>query len=249
MKSLKVPYGRAGGKHFLSKTIVKMIPTDYKIYCEPFFGAGAVFFRKGRREGEVEVINDADEDVYFIMQLLKENSNWVNEHFNRTPDKKYFESIRDSRQPLHVLERLKTSFYNKGVSFNEALFSNKTIQTDYSPYSERLKDTIILNNDYTYIINAYDSPTTFFYLDPPYEVCNKGFYKGHNNIDYTALRDKLKTIKGRFLMSINDSPNIRDIFKDFNIQEVSTRYSVCKKTNIRKVGELVITNYPSTPPI
>jgi DNA adenine methylase len=110
---------------------------------------------------------------------------------------------------------------------------------NYPKYRERLKDTIILNTSYENVIKEYDSPTTFFYLDPPYENSKKTTSSRYESIDYTQLRDTLKSIQGKFLLSINDSPFIRELFKDFTIEEVETRY--CLKQ--RRVVELLIKNY------
>ena len=53
----------------------------------------------------------------------------------------------------------------------------------------------------------------------------------------------LKDIKGKFILSLNDHPAVRDIFKDFYIKEVETTYSIAVKTSASKVGELIISNH------
>ena len=59
------------------------------------------------------------------------------------------------------------------------------------------------------------------------------------------MSNLLKNIKGRFLLSINDSPNIRNIFKDFKIISLEVRGAAGED---RKLGsairkELLIKNY------
>ena len=91
------------------------------------------------------------------------------------------------------------------------------------------------------IINKYDSPTTLFFLDPPYEK-SKGLYEEYK-FDYNELNDVLKRVKGYFILTLNDSKNIRNIFKDFIIKGIT----VGKKSNAgfgqndRK--EVIIMNY------
>lgn len=65
------------------------------------------------------------------------------------------------------------------------------------------------------------------YLDPPYYGC-EGYYGSgiFSCADFTDLRDRLAKVKGKFIMSINDVPQIRELFRDFTIMEVPTRYSV-----------------------
>lgn len=55
------------------------------------------------------------------------------------------------------------------------------------------------------------------------------------------MADILKNIKGRFMLSINDTPFIRETFKSFKIGEVKTRYTI-EKNNDKVVTELIIAN-------
>jgi DNA adenine methylase len=55
----------------------------------------------------------------------------------------------------------------------------------------------------------------------------------------------LAGIKGKFLLSINDHPVVREWYKPFYIEEVETRYTLCRQQSGRQpVKELFITNYP-----
>jgi DNA adenine methylase len=109
-------------------------------------------------------------------------------------------------------------------------------------YKERLEDVIIHNTDYKELIEKYDSSEAFFYLDPPYEKSD-GLYK-HNIINMNEMYHLLANIKGKFLMSYNNSDVVRELFKDFNVYEVETKYSKsfgCVRED--KVIELLISNY------
>lgn len=60
----------------------------------------------------------------------------------------------------------------------------------------------------------------------------------------SRLRNILGNIKGKFLVTINDHPQVKEWYKEFNIQEVKVRYSVSKEQKARKqYGKLIITNY------
>ncbi|PIE59089.1 MAG: DNA adenine methylase, partial [Desulfobulbus propionicus] len=61
---------------------------------------------------------------------------------------------------------------------------------------------------------------------------------------FLDLRDALTAIKGRFLMTINDVPEIREMFKQFNIEEVKLKYSCCSSSKARSKPrtELLISN-------
>ena len=66
-----------------------------------------------------------------------------------------------------------------------------------------------------------------FYLDPPYWGCEDDYGKAmFAPKDFDRLAAQLKGIKGRFLMSINDVPKIRELFAVFDIKQVKVSYSV-----------------------
>ena len=56
--NMKTPITYYGGKQLLASTIVSMIP-EHRIYCEPYFGGGAVFFAK--EPSYLEAINDLND--------------------------------------------------------------------------------------------------------------------------------------------------------------------------------------------
>lgn len=44
--------------------------------------------------------------------------------------------------------------------------------------------------------------------------------------DFTAIADRLRHLKGNFVMSINDVPEIRETLAGFNLQEAALNYTV-----------------------
>lgn len=234
---MKAPFGRIGGKSKIANLIIKMFPKDYKIYIEPFIGAGNVLFRIPTPQSGVmptEIVNDLDKDIYHIFKILKSHGKWVNENINRNLTLGQFEKNKDKNDPLSKLENLKSSFFNRGKSFIE----RKPSKTNYAVYQDRLRDVIIKNKSFEKIIKKYDSKDSFFYLDPPYEIAEEGgYYKYH--VTPEEIYNSIKNLKGKFLLSYNDSKHIRDIFKDFNIKKIKTYYTSSKKEKI----ELLISNY------
>ena len=111
-------------------------------------------------------------------------------------------------------------------------------------YKDKLKGVKILNQDYEKVIKQYDGPDTFFYLDPPYntkeKISNKDTgYVGGDEFDFERLYSVLQKIKGKFLMSMDNSQYIKDLFKKFKIKEV--RIPINRAPKFRK--ELLISNY------
>ena len=127
---------------------------------------------------------------------------------------------------------------------------SKDIYKEYNPlnklkrclenWKDASKDTKITNKEYGEIIHKYDRPDTFFFLDPPYENTNKTFgYSEDTDFDFARLESLVRLIKGNFLMTINDSPNIHRLFKGFNIKPWKVKTPWQKDRD-----ELLISNYP-----
>ncbi len=83
-------------------------------------------------------------------------------------------------------------------------------------------------------VTRIDRPGTLFYLDPPYWGSEGDYGKGmFGRDDFQRLAEQLHGIKGRFLLSINDVPDIRDLFAWARIDEVDTSYSFGNRTGGR----------------
>lgn len=134
---------------------------------------------------------------------------------------------------LHALVKIRAlsscTFGNRGRNGKMHLYAKNN---DFLPflercieYEERLKNTDVLNEDYKKVIERYDDIDTFFYLDPPYEMtwkAKKDVYR-YGNMNLIELQDVLSKIKGRFVLSMNDSPAMIELFKDFHIDTITAR--------------------------
>ena len=107
----------------------------------------------------------------------------------------------------------------------------------------RLAHVLVECMDFRELIPRYDRAHTLFYLDPPY--WNIVGYE-HNFVeqDFMDLAGVLSDIQGRFLMSINDTPEVRETFGRFNIEEVTLKYSMGRGHGSRDKlrTELLISN-------
>jgi DNA adenine methylase len=54
----------------------------------------------------------------------------------------------------------------------------------------------------------------------------------------------LQNIKGKFLLTINDCPKIRQLYKGLPMLKVNVKYTVARNKDDKDFGELVIANYP-----
>lgn len=247
------PFGRIGGKSRLKKRLVEMFPKGYEdmTYVEPFVGAGSVFYYKN--PSKEEVINDLNSYVIRMHRGLKKyDGDKISKDFNdaKNMSQEEFNKLRDMKPPqdpyknfLRELLLVKTGFYAKteGQSYNAGKGDKLHVNFD-GKYTERLKDTTILNEDFKKVINKYDSSTTFFYLDPPYENSEK-LYKD-DTLPIKDVYDIMKNIKGKFMISYNNSKEAKKLFERFHIRYLNTTYAdPFHGGSDRKVKEMIITNY------
>lgn len=250
--ALKCIVGRLGGKSKSKKIIVDdYFPEGYEtmLYVEPFVGGGSIFFYKN--PSVKEVVNDLDINIYNIFRGAKICSQEeVAKAIEGDYTKEDFNAIRDSLPPNDILGIFCRTYFlisrsimckGRDAMTNRKMFMNINLKG----YRERLENVDIYNVDYKELITEYDSDETFFYLDPPYEN-SKGLYK-NDVVAIEDMYDMLKNIKGKFLLSYNNSDKARELFKEYNIHGIVTKYSATtfahnrnKNTN---VVELLICNY------
>lgn len=252
-KMMKSPITRMGGKSKLRKTIIEMIP-EHTCYIELFFGAGWVYF--GKEESKVEVINDIDKELINLFKMIKYHAPEIErlleyEFSGRDIFEEYkhyrVEYLTEINRAIRFLYLISQSFAGKGNHYGYGTNSKPSPQIFYNgvldSVKKRLRNTYVENLSFDKIIDKYDREYSFFFCDPPYfETAGYGTEFGEK--EHLILRDKLKNIKGKFLVTINDHPKVREWYKEFNIQEVSVNYSVSRNAESRKkYGELIITNY------
>lgn len=240
------PFPRVGGKTQLVKELLKHIP-EHTTYVEPFAGGATLFFNLNTI-GKHTVLNDLDADVYATFNLFKNTdgkdiADAIRGDISR---EQFFELVK--QEPTTEYERAIRYLKLSKISFRSSLrsysYKKRLAKINYNnKYKDKLKDTVILNTDYKHAIHHYDSPSTFFYLDPPYDpkTTSEKTYK-HNSFDPEELCVVLKGISGKFLLSYNDCPKVRELFKDFTVMEVQTKYAGKGGTNQIRT-ELLIKNF------
>jgi DNA adenine methylase len=116
------------------------------------------------------------------------------------------------------------------------------MEEELSAVHLRLARVTIENLSWQEFLQRYDRKQTFFYCDPPYY---KAPYYVHNLLtldDYQMLADALECLKAKFILSINDTAEIRKIFGSFNLKPVNLNYTVAKKKQT-SAKELLVTNF------
>lgn len=252
---LRPPFCRLGSKRDIADRIIKLFPNDISTYVEPFVGSGAVFWKKPRHTKEV--LNDIDIELIKDYKRLKATkSRNFRTYLDTVPEIQAFVN----KTPSNDADKLTWSIASRcnKFGFSAKNIADGKIYRSANPYNKlknieeyqaRLKNVVITNMSYEKVIQKYDSPTSLFYCDPPYESIvgrDKKFqpYK-HNTFDQQSLQNVLSNIRGKFLLSINDSPTIRKLYRGFYYIVITIE----PKSFTQAVGgkprkELLIANYP-----
>lgn len=257
-KMLSAPIPRLGGKSRLRKKIISLLP-KHTCYVEPFFGAGWVYF--GKQPSKVEVINDIDGELINLFKMIKYHAEEIQrlmqyeissrDLFNEYKDMDVIK-LTEIQRAVRYIYLVSQSFGSKGGVFGYGTNTRPSPQifdtSALKELKERLRNTYIENLDYKIIFKKYDREWTVFFCDPPYLDTDIKFSPGckirFDRDEHIKLANILKSIKGKFLLTINDHEFIKELYKGFNIIETEVSYSVAKKTEgRRKYNELIITNY------
>lgn len=240
---------RVGSKRGIADKLISLIP-EHITYVEPFVGGGAVLFKK--EPSEREVINDLDDELIKTYRIAKRIKTFNFREDINTLDKvkEFFLQPIKTDEDYLTYQKIKycNSFGSVGAKQTYDLFkpSNPYASLkDIQKYKTRLENVKIHNLSYEKVIKKYDSKNTFFYLDPPY-MSSSRLYNGHGNFDYNKLLNVLINIKGKFMLSINDDINLRELFKQFHIKSlfVSSKSGTDKITiGGQHRNEMIITNY------
>lgn len=251
-----------GGKKALRDDVIIRMPPFYDKYIEVFGGAGWVLFRK-TPENEAEVFNDFNSNLVNLYRCVRDNPAKLKYKLryvlNSREDFRWIVFLHKKGifTRFHDYDRAAKFYQLIRYSYGSALesFASQphSIWNDFpliDMASRRLQKVIIENQDFEVLIKHYDSPGSFFYCDPPY-YATESYYKdvGFTKNDHVRLRDTLSKIKGKFLVSYNDCPEIRELwaYEGIHIESVSRmdnfrqRYSGGAMYN-----ELFISNYDTS---
>ena len=243
-----------GGKKLLRKKILKEFPEEgtYSRYIEVFGGAAWVLFGKDKF-ADLEVYNDINGNLVNLFRCVKyhpeavqKELEWIfmsREQFFDAVGQMNFRGMTDIQRAARFYITIHESFGADCRSFG---VRSKDIQKkilDLPEISNRLSRVLIENVDFEHLIKTYDRPQTLFYLDPPYYEAEKYYPDRFNPSDHVRLRDALRNILGKFIVSYNDCQEIRDLYSEFCILEVDRADNLVTKSESRRYRELIIKNY------
>jgi DNA adenine methylase len=253
-----LPY--IGGKNRLAKRIISLLP-EHTTYVEPFAGGAQVFFHK--EPSEVEVLNDLDGEIVNFFRVCQWHYQELVRCLAYCPASRKLHELFAAAAPttLTDIQRATRFFYLQKNSFGGLVvrqrFHYGVIQRpNYNPSRipetieqahRRLQHVQIESLPYEQILERYDRPTTLFYLDPPY--WERRLYR-HNfsEQDFIGLERRLHLIRGKFLLSLDDHPEVRKLFGHWHLMPIDIAYTAQRKVG-KRFRELLISNFEPIPEV
>src|SRR5215469_4193814 len=253
------PLSYIGGKNRLAKPIIEIFP-KHTTYVEPFAGGAQILFHKP--PSKVEVLNDLDGELVNLYRCAQQHYEELVRYFGYIlVSREWFdllkrsepETLTDIQRAARYLYLLRNSYaslvanpvYHRNVVQPPSSFNLENLPELIENAHRRLQRVQIECAPYEEVIGRFDRNTTLFYLDPPY--WGRKLYR-HNfgEADFEKLAEQLTKIRGKFVLSLNDVPEVRKLFKDFQIRGIELHYTSQKEAG-KRYKEVVITNFRTKP--
>lgn len=252
----RTPAAYIGGKKQLSKRLCSLIDaTPHELYAEGFVGMGGVFLKR-TMQPKAEVINDFNGELATFFRILQRHYVPFMEMLRyQLTSRREFERLKasdpatltDLERAARFLYLQRTAFGGKvagqnfGVPYGPARFNVTKLAPLLEDVHERLTGVVIENLPWQAFVDRYDRPEALFYFDPPYWGSEGDYGRELFARDqFAELADRLGRLKARFILSINDVPEIRELFGRFRLDAVELDYSLAGGKG-RPARELIVT--------
>ncbi|MGK0685330.1 DNA adenine methylase [Serratia marcescens] len=251
MRTPIIPW--VGGKRRLAKRLLPLFP-DHTCYVEPFCGGAALYFRKDT--SKVEVINDINGELINLYRVVKNHlEEFVRQFKWALSSRQIFEWQKSTpAEVLTDIQRAARFYYLQHMAFGAKVegqtFGTATtapaginilrLEETLSAAHLRLARTTIEHLGWVECIKKYDRPHTLFYLDPPYWG-TQGYGVSFGLEQYDTMASLARSIQGKMIISVNDIPEMWQVFRGLHIETVSLKYSLGNRPQAGH--ELIVRNF------
>lgn len=238
------PLRYPGGKNRAVSTILRLIPDNETTLCSPFLGGGSIELASTTRM-QVRGYDLFEPLINFWKILLKKPQELADQvkSFHPLAKQAFYRLQKDFQGIKDDLERAAVFYV-----LNRSSFSGTTLSGGMSPGHPRFTESSIdrLRNFSvkSFNVDCLDfsesipiNSDAFLYLDPPY-LNKQALYgiNGHTHIDFdhTRLADMLNQ-RDRWILSYNDCPEVRYLYKDYRIIPLEWVYGMSKDKTSNEV--------------
>lgn len=204
----------AGGKSQLIPQIIRLMPSRFTRYFEPFLGGGAVFFHTASYNRNA-FLSDINVDLINAYKIIRNNVEelitalkYHQDEYSKSP-KSYYYQLRDKTKGLNKIENaarfitLNKTCYNGLYRVNKKGLFNVPIGRYKNPLIcdpvNLRKMSIVLSQsasylgviDYKKILVEKADKDDFVYLDPPFHpISNTANFTSYTNNGFTLEDQK-----------------------------------------------------------
>lgn len=236
-----------GGKKLLRDQIIARFPEQYGRYIEVFGGAAWVLFHKDRH-APMEIYNDANSELVNLFRVAKFHAEELARQLDMMlMSREMYYEVRDHDTCVTDIQRAARFWYLLQASFGSDIRSfgcrPKDLQRAAARLPEvqkRLRRVLIEHKDFAALIAQYDRPDALFYCDLPYYGTEDYYTAQFTQVDHIRLRDSLANIQGKFVLSYNDCPEVRELYRGYHIDELERQHNLKPK---ERYHELLIRNF------
>lgn len=245
-----------------------LLPEDFDEYREPFVGGGSFFIYLKQDRPELKIwINDLNPELYHFWKQAQLDSQELARELTIIKKQRpngqglFDELLTTEVSSLNEFERAIRFFVLNRITFSGVVeaggYSQLAFETRFTDSSiERvsrlgpLLDGIkITHLDYRQLLQDGDRPV-FTFLDPPYFKATQSRLYGKNGVLHTSFSHdefahEMKKCRHSWLITYDDSPEIRRNFAYANMYEWQLQYGMnnYRQGKAEKGSELFITNY------
>ncbi|MBB3759201.1 DNA adenine methylase [Xanthomonas arboricola] len=246
-----------GGKRRLLKHLYPHFPA-HDTYVEAFAGGAAALLMRPR-PAPLEVLNDINSDLVCLYRCVRHHLDefvrmfrWslVSRQMFEWAQMERPETLTDIQRAARFYYLQKLAFAGKveGQSFGVVAsgigprLNLLRIEEELSAVHLRLANVVIERLPWHECITRYDRPDTLFYLDPPYWQ-TEGYGFPFPFAQYQQIAEMMRGLRGKAILSLNDHPDIREVFGDFNVVPLQLSYSLSRQGSQKKACELIIKSW------
>jgi len=248
--------------------LLALVPDVFDEYREPFVGGGSFFVCLRQKYPEVRMwINDLNTELFYFWKCAQEDSvklagEIMRLKLERVDGRELFyellgmntSTMGDFERAVRffVLNRITFSGVVEAGGYSEGAFVGRFTKSSIERVAllgKILEGVKITNMDYKELLKDGDR-RTFTFLDPPYLVATKSKLYGRNGIlhesfDHTEFAEEMKKCRHSWLITYDDSPEIRQNFQFACIHRWELQYGMnnYRQEKAEKGAELFISNY------
>jgi DNA adenine methylase len=248
------PISYIGGKRAIANQIIATFP-KHTTYVEVFAGGAQVLFHK--EPSQVEVINDLDGEIVNLFRICQAHFEELVRYLQFMVVSRAWHvllkatdpaTLTDVQRAARHLYLLKNSYASLVLRLNYKChvvqppgFNSERMPQLLKETHERLARVQIECLPYEKVLEKFDRSQTLFYLDPPYYA--RQLYRFNlTHDDFVKMAERLRNLEGKFVLSLNDTPEVREIFRRFKVKGIELPYTAQKVAG-KRFKEVLITNF------